>query len=134
MTRIQHCRAAGTPPSQATQQARIWVGDAECIAAADSSYDAVCDFGIIHHAPNWRRVLAEVKRVLKPRGVFYGEEVYAAFINHPVTRFFLEHPRDDRFDHHTFLAGLSAVGLWADAYEELLSSFGWFVARPGDVT
>ena len=112
-------------------QAHVWVGDAECIATADSSYDAVVDFGVIHHAPRWRRVLAEVKRVLKPGGLFYAEEVFAPFINHPVTRLLLEHPRHDRFDRDAFLAGLSDVGLEPGPYEELWHSFGWFIARRG---
>ena len=58
-------------------RARLWVGDAEAIAAPDDSYDAVFDYGVIHHVAAWRRVLAEVHRVLKPGGRFYAEEVLA---------------------------------------------------------
>lgn len=36
-------------------RARIFVGDAEAIDAPDVSFDAVVDYGIIHHIPNWRR-------------------------------------------------------------------------------
>jgi ubiquinone/menaquinone biosynthesis C-methylase UbiE len=110
-------------------QARVWVGDAESIAVPDSSYDAVFDFGIIHHAAAWRRVLAEVKRVLKPGGLFYAEEVFAAFIDHAVTRRLLLHPRDDRFDRETFLSALVEAGLQPTASEQLWRSFGWFVAQ-----
>ena len=39
-----------------------------CIEAAAATYDAVVDFGIIHHIPHWRAALAEIFRVLKPGG------------------------------------------------------------------
>ena len=65
---------------------RLWVGDAEKIQAGDSSYDAVFDFGIIHHVPAWRNAVREVARVLKPGGRFYAEEVLAPFIHHPLWR------------------------------------------------
>ena len=35
------------------------VGDATAIKAADDSYDAVFDFGIIHHIPRWRDAVAD---------------------------------------------------------------------------
>src|SRR5262245_40883185 len=39
------------------EQVRLWVGDATQIDAADGAYDAVFDFGIIHHIPAWRDAL-----------------------------------------------------------------------------
>src|SRR5205823_1301621 len=33
--------------------ARLWVGDAERIAADDASYDAVFELAILHHVPDW---------------------------------------------------------------------------------
>jgi SAM-dependent methyltransferase len=33
---------------------RLWVGDAERVEAASDTYDAVFDFGIIHHIPRWQ--------------------------------------------------------------------------------
>lgn len=113
-------------------RARVWVGDGAFIAASDSSYDAVFDFGIIHHVPAWREVLAEVKRVLRPGGLFYAEEVFRGFITHPVTRRILEHPQHDRFDRAEFLRALEESGLETKASEELWHSFGWFVAQKRD--
>jgi len=108
---------------------RLWVGDASAISAPDSTYDAVFDFGIIHHVPKWRRALAEVHRVLKPGGRFYAEEVLRRFIAHPITRRLLEHPQSDRFDSAGFARELRESGLDPLAAEELWGSFAWFTAR-----
>src|SRR5580658_6380468 len=64
-------------------QVRLWVGDAEEIQAEEDTYDAVIDFAIVHHVPDWRRALREVHRVLRPGGSFYAEEVLARFIQDP---------------------------------------------------
>jgi ubiquinone/menaquinone biosynthesis C-methylase UbiE len=108
---------------------RLWVGDAGAIAAPGSAYEAVFDFGIVHHVPDWRRVLAEVHRVLVPGGCFYAEEVLEPFLAHPVTRRLLEHPEHDRFDRAGFVEGLQGAGLVPLASEELWRAFAWFVAR-----
>lgn len=71
---------------------RLWVGDVTRVEAPDMSYDAVFDFGIIHHVPNWSDAFREVHRVLKPGGRFYLEEVLRGFILNPVVRRLLEHP------------------------------------------
>jgi ubiquinone/menaquinone biosynthesis C-methylase UbiE len=107
---------------------RVWVGDAGAISAPDAAYDAVFDFGIIHHIPRWRRPLAEIYRVLKPNGRFYAEEVLERFIVHPITRRILEHPESDRFDAAGFLRELEVSGLEPIASEELWGSFAWFTA------
>jgi ubiquinone/menaquinone biosynthesis C-methylase UbiE len=108
---------------------RVWVGDATAISAPDASYEAVFDFGIIHHIPDWRLALAEVHRVLEPGGQFYSEEVLQHFIVHPVTRRLLEHPLSDRFDSSGFARELRASGLEPFATRELWGSFAWFAAR-----
>ncbi len=111
---------------------RVWVGDVSAISAPDATYDAVFDFGIIHHVPEWRRALAEVHRVLKPGGRFYAEEVLKRLIVHPITRRLLEHPQSDRFDSSLFARELKASGLDPIATEELWGSFAWFTARKRD--
>jgi len=108
---------------------RFWVGDASAISVPDATYDAVFDFGIIHHVPEWRRVLAEIHRVLKPGGQFYAEEVLRRFIVHPITRRLLEHPQSDRFDSGGFVRELRASGLEPFATKVLWGSFAWFTAR-----
>ena len=109
-------------------RARLWVGDATSIAVPDASYDAVFDFGIIHHIPRWRLALAEVARVLKPGGRFYAEEVTERFIVHPITHRLLEHPQEDRFDAEIFRKALADAGLLPRGTAELYQWFAWFVA------
>lgn len=115
------------------ERVRLWVGDASAIDAPDASYEAVFDFGIIHHIPDWRRTLSEVHRVLKPGGVFYAEEALKSLLAHSLTRKLLKHPEEDRFDIETFQQGLRDVGLEPQATEDFLGIFAWFVSRkPGD--
>ncbi|MDJ0846962.1 MAG: class I SAM-dependent methyltransferase [Myxococcota bacterium] len=110
-------------------RARLWVGDATAIPVPDASYDAVFDFGIVHHVPRWRLALAEVERVLKPGGRFYAEEVLVAFLGHPLVKRLFEHPEADRFDDEAFRAALRESGLELRGSSRLLRSFAWFVAE-----
>ena len=107
---------------------RIWVGDATAIPVADASYDAIFDFGIIHHIPDWRSALAEVSRALRPGGRFYAEEVLRPFLVNPVVRRLLEHPPSDRFEIPEFLSGLREAGLTPLAFRGMWRSFAWFIA------
>jgi ubiquinone/menaquinone biosynthesis C-methylase UbiE len=107
---------------------RASVGDAEHIDASDDTYDAVFDFGIIHHVPTWRNAVAEVHRVLKPGGRFYCEEVLAKFIHHPIWSRVLEHPKHDRFDQATFGRALEEQGFAIVATRPLWGQYAWFVA------
>ena len=81
-------RLSAYPPGRL----RLFVGDAAAIDAEDESFDAVFDFGIIHHVPDWRRAVAEVARVLRPGGLFFFEEVTGQALGRWFYRTFLEHP------------------------------------------
>ena len=41
----------------------------------DNSFDVVFDFGIIHHIPNWRDYIRELKRIIKDNGELLLEEL-----------------------------------------------------------
>jgi ubiquinone/menaquinone biosynthesis C-methylase UbiE len=109
-------------------RAQTWVGDAAAIPVAADTYDAVFDFGILHHVPDWRRALHEVRRVLKPGGRFYAEEALAPLIDHAVMKKLFEHPRADRFDAAAFQSGMKAAGLIPQQTQRLAGVFAWFTA------
>ena len=108
---------------------RISRGDATAIPAADSTYDAVFDFGIIHHVPDWRKAVREVSRVLRPGGRFFFEEVTEHALARWSYRTFLEHPTEDRFSGAAFVAEVERSGLRVPRWTERL--FGDFVFGVG---
>lgn len=87
-------------------QLKLYVGDAADIDEESESFDAVFDFGIIHHVPEWSRAVAEVARVLKPGGRFFFEEVTTHALSRWSYRTFLEHPKENRFSGDQFVAEL----------------------------
>lgn len=111
------------------KRVHLWTGDAACIGAEDETYDAVFDFGIIHHVPDWPRALGEVHRVLKTGGRFYAEEVLDRFILNPVVRRVLDHPLDNRFGAARFAAALEGQGFHVVGSRSIGSLFAWFVAE-----
>jgi ubiquinone/menaquinone biosynthesis C-methylase UbiE len=90
---------------------KLSVGDVTAIDAPDKSFDAVFEFGIIHHVPDWRMALDEVERVLRPGGRFYFEEVTSHALRRWASRTFLEHPENDRFTAGAFVAALEERGI-----------------------
>jgi SAM-dependent methyltransferase len=91
--------------------ARVFIGDAEAIDAPNFSFDAVVDYGIIHHIPNWQQAVKEIARVLKPGGVFYFEDLLKGLVSAWLVRDLFEHPQATQFYGREFRAGLEAAGL-----------------------
>lgn len=86
-------------------------GDAERLPFANASFDAVFDFGALHHVPDWQRAIAEIRRVLKPGGTFFFEEVTRAALERWIYRTFLEHPVENRFSEAEFITQAGRHGL-----------------------
>jgi ubiquinone/menaquinone biosynthesis C-methylase UbiE len=107
MVRQARQRLADYPPGRVT----LYQADVTAIPEPDASFDAVVDFGIIHHVPAWREAVAEIHRVLKPAGRFYFEEVTRQALGRWFYRTFLDHPSEDRFSAEEFLAALEAQGI-----------------------
>lgn len=98
-----------------SDRVRLAVGSATdlrtAVGAPDASYDAVFEFGILHHVEDWRAALAEVARVLRPRGRFFFEDVTATALARPSYRALFDHPEEDRFTAGEFLAECGRLGL-----------------------
>ena len=107
MVELAGKRLSNYIPARAT----VEVADASCIPAEDNTYDAVVDFGIIHHIPVWQEAIPELTRVLKPGGRFIFEEVTRQALERWLYRTFLVHPEKNRFSSDEFLAALEANGI-----------------------
>jgi ubiquinone/menaquinone biosynthesis C-methylase UbiE len=82
------------------------VASVEQLPFVDASFDAVFDFGILHHVAAWQSAVAEIGRVLKPDGTFFFEEVTRAALERWSYRTFLKHPEKNRFSETEFLEAL----------------------------
>jgi ubiquinone/menaquinone biosynthesis C-methylase UbiE len=107
MVRLARARLAGYPP----ERLRLAVGDVTRIDAEDAAYDAVFDFAILHHVPVWQDAVTEIRRVLKPGGRFYFQEVTSHFLDKWFYRTFLEHPSENRFSGKQFVDELERQGI-----------------------
>ncbi|HEY1422141.1 MAG TPA: class I SAM-dependent methyltransferase [Candidatus Acidoferrum sp.] len=92
-------------------RAVVALGSATAVPAADESFDAVFDFGVIHHVPDWESAIREVRRVLRPGGVFVFEEVAKQALDRWAFRALLKHPRENRFTAEKFVAALESYGI-----------------------
>ena len=88
----------------------FFTGDAQDLPFADSTFDAVVNFGIIHHVLDWRRCISELSRVTRPGGVFYFEEIYPGLYANFLLKHLVRHPREDRFYEEQFLESLHENG------------------------
>ncbi|MGH9587496.1 MAG: class I SAM-dependent methyltransferase [Acidobacteriaceae bacterium] len=77
--------------------------DAERLPFADESFDAVFDFGALHHVPRWQQAISEIRRVLNPGGTFFFEEVTRAALQRWIYRKLFEHPAENRFSEAEFI-------------------------------
>jgi ubiquinone/menaquinone biosynthesis C-methylase UbiE len=112
---------------------QLSVGDVTEIDAVDASFDAVFDFGTVHHVPDWERALDEIARVLKPRGRFFFEEVTKHALDRWSYRTLLDHPSENRFTAERFVSALEERNIFvAENYVERF--FGDFVIGVGERT
>lgn len=108
---------------------QLAVADAAAIPVPDASFDAVFDFGVIHHVPAWRTAVSEVRRVLRPEGRFFFEEVTAQALARWSYRTFLRHPTADRFTGEEFVRELTRQGVTVEASRPRF--FGDFIVGVG---
>lgn len=92
------------------QRVFTYVADAVALPYGNETFDAIFDFGALHHVPDWRKALREIARVLKEGGTFYLEELYPALYQNFITKHLLVHPTQDRFRSEDFRQALTACG------------------------
>jgi len=107
---------------------RLWVGNVRFMPVACARYDAVFNFGAIHHVKDWRAALGEIHRVLKPGGKFYCEEILSRYITHPIIGKLMDHPQEDRFDQRKFVDALQETGFQINSTRQMAELYLWVVA------
>lgn len=71
----------------------ILLCNAESLDFADNTFDVVYSFGVLHHSPNTRATIDEVRRVLKPGGLAVIMLYHRHSLNYVVHRL-LSYPFD----------------------------------------
>ena len=66
--------------SDKMEQIVLVAADGFCLPFKTGSLDAVFDFGVLHHIPDWRSALGEVARVLKIRVLFSSKNSILLYI------------------------------------------------------
>jgi ubiquinone/menaquinone biosynthesis C-methylase UbiE len=98
---------------------QLLAADAQQLPFPDRCFDAVFNYGIIHHLEDWQQGIAEIARVLNNNGIFYFEEIYPPLYANPLFRRLLVHPRENRFHGPQFRSALAKAGLLLlDGYKE----------------
>lgn len=95
--------------------------DASKLDFPDEYYDSIFDFGIIHHIPNWRAALREIRRVLKPGGQLILEDLSIASFSNGIGllwRALSDHPYQSMYTPKEFTEFLSELGFTVRNYRE----------------
>lgn len=112
---VAACRAA---VRDLGERVRVEQGDATRLSAAESSYDAVFAYHVLHHAPAWRDAVREAARVLRPGGRFFSCEMTARIVDSRPLRAVAFHPADgDRPTPESLAAACRDAGLTVSAQE-----------------
>lgn len=97
------------------------VMDASNLDFPEKYFDAIFDFGIIHHIPNWKDSLKEVKRVLKPKGEFIVEDLSIDSFSMGIGnlwRILSDHPYQFMYTPKEFTEFLNDIGFYINNYKE----------------
>lgn len=96
------------------ERVQLALGDVTQLPAAAATYDAVFDFGTLHHVPDWPSALNEIYRVLRPGGLLLFMEVTRLSLEGWFSRTLYNHPSENRFSADDLLAALPRAGLHVD--------------------
>ena len=95
--------------------------DAANLDLPDKQFDAIFNFGIIHHIPEWRECLNELKRVLKPDGEILIEDLSLDSFTTDIGKFWKilsDHPYESMYTAKEFKEYLSEIGFNIINYKE----------------
>lgn len=102
------------------QTVSFHVASATKLPFKDNSFDAILEFAIIHHIPNWRDALKELHRVLKPGGEMILEdlsiETFAGFWG-SFYRKILDHPYQHMYTQKEFVDYVESLGFKINVFQ-----------------
>ncbi|MFC1691588.1 class I SAM-dependent methyltransferase [Nanoarchaeota archaeon] len=89
------------------------VGNTTQLKFKNNQFDSVFVFGVIHHVPNWKTALKEIKRTLKPKGIVVLEELSKETFESGIgkhSKKHLDHPYEEMFRKDEFINHLKKLG------------------------
>jgi ubiquinone/menaquinone biosynthesis C-methylase UbiE len=95
--------------------------DASNLDFPDKRFDAIFDFGIIHHIPNWKDCLVELKRVLLPNGELIIEDLSLDSFTKgtgKLWKILSDHPYESMYTAAEFTEFLKEIGFKIINYKE----------------
>ncbi len=107
-------------------KANFQVTDVSNLPFENNTFDAVFDFGIIHHVPNWEKAIEQIVRVTKSGGLLILEDLSIETFESPagkLARTFLDHPYGRMFKQSEFVQQLEKCGTEILA-EKTYTNFG----------
>lgn len=111
---------------QAHVAATLLQADITKLPLPAQSLDLVTSFGALHHVFAWEDALAEVKRVLRPGGLFYALEFYRPLLTFVAP--LAPHP-PRRFSHAEFIDALKGHGFQVMGDRNVLGLWGFVAIR-----
>jgi SAM-dependent methyltransferase len=90
-------------------EVEVLEADAAALPVDDASADLLVSFHALHHADDWRAVLAEAARVVRPGGQLALTEMTSRVVDAPWLRAVSRHP-EGRFSGDELLEAVGAAG------------------------
>ncbi len=97
--------------SRYQDKVKLYDASATEIPSPDSSFDAVFDFGALHHIPGNSVAISEIARVLKPGGRFFFMELLSSLTMKPIMRLLTQHSPEAQFTWEELSMELAKSGL-----------------------
>ncbi|PIN93090.1 class I SAM-dependent methyltransferase [Candidatus Pacearchaeota archaeon CG10_big_fil_rev_8_21_14_0_10_31_24] len=106
------------------------VQDATKLKYKNNYFDAVFDLGVIHHIPNWKDCLKELKRVLKPKGQLIIEDLSIETFSTSFGKLMkksLDHPYNSMQKEDEFVDYLKKMGFGILAHKKYSTLIRYFI-------
>lgn len=93
-------------------------------------FDAVFDLGVIHHIPNWKDCLKELKRILKPNGQLIIEDLSIETFSTSFGKLLkksLDHPYNSMHKEDEFVGYLRKIGFKIKVHKKYSALIRYFI-------